>query len=87
MMARGGYRTTTPAYSSAHQRVAAARGDAAEHRCVDCGARALEWSYRGDSPDELINPRGLRYSPWPDDYEPRCILCHRINDRAKAVAA
>lgn len=75
-------------YQAAHRRLIRSRGKATEHRCVDCGAQAQEWSYRGDSPREQVGPNyaGDRviecaYSSDPMDYDPRCIPCHRANDR------
>ena len=65
--------TDSPAYSTAHYRVISQRGKATDHSCVDCGQPANEWSY--------IEPSG--YSDSPDDYSPRCWLCHRRFDFSK----
>lgn len=66
-------------YVSAHQRVARLRGPAAEHRCP-CGAGARHWSYDHADPDEVLDPRGRRYSLDPMRYLALCIRCHRKLD-------
>jgi hypothetical protein len=80
----GGHRPRgeRPGYEASHRRVLADRGRATEFECVDCGGPAAEWSYRGGSIDELVNPAGLAYSPNSDDYDPRCIRCHRHYDKS-----
>lgn len=77
----------TLGYSGAHLQVKRLRGNASGYRCIDCGAQASEWSYRGDDPDELTTEPivrrehpGLRYSVNPEFYEPRCTPCHRRKD-------
>ena len=71
-------------YVSAHYRVVARRGRAAEYRCVDCGAQAAEWSYNHeDVTHERVHetPKGpVPYSPWPEFYSPRCKSCHAVFD-------
>ena len=65
-------------YWASHRRVRAARGPAAEHRCAECGAAAVVWSYDGTDPDERRDPsRGCRYSLDPARYRPRCRSCHQ----------
>lgn len=59
---------TTPA--SRHERVVRARGRAAEHKCVDCGGDAKDWSQIHDTCGECI-----------EDYEPRCRRCHQKYDK------
>ena len=82
------------AYSTAHKRVAARRGPAKTHNCIECGKPAHSWAYRGNSPEELTfyRPEGeshvktglLRYSPNPDDYDPMCWACHSRKDVLEA---
>ncbi len=71
-------------YSTAHARTQRVRGKATECSCTDCGQQASEWSYRGGSTREVVGPNSqgvvMAYSPDPDDYEPRCIPCHRVFD-------
>ena len=65
-------------YWACHERVKAQRGPATAHRCADCGAAAVDWSYDGTDPDERTNPtQGYRYSLDPVRYRPRCRSCHR----------
>ena len=68
-------------------RVRAVRGSASNHACVACGNPAEHWSYRHNSPGELMCTKTihgyecvLRYSPDPADYDPRCLSCHRTYD-------
>ncbi len=86
-------------YGTAHVRVREARGRACDHECIDCGRQAEQWSYRGDSAHELQGwnqPRAphswMTYGPHPEDYDPRCRLCHGAFDserrwRARADAS
>lgn len=67
-------------YIAAHHRVYSSKGKATNHLCP-CGAQAHEWAYQGGCENELIDPRGRRYSPDPDRYEPMCRKCHRALDR------
>lgn len=72
-------------YAGAHQRLRRLRGSAADYVCVDCGGSAADWSYTGESTDELVDnalSTPLRYSLNLDDYEPRCRSCHLRLDRA-----
>lgn len=67
-------------YTAVHQRLRYRRGRAAEHRCVDCGGTAAQWSYeRTDGPGHRESPTGP-YSVDLDDYSPRCIPCHKRFD-------
>ena len=75
-------------YAAAHMRVVTRRGKAREHTCVDCGARADEWSYNHADPDEQVyhfaqgnKVQDIAYSPRPEFYEPRCKACHTTLDR------
>lgn len=72
---------SAPGYVAAHSRVRKSKGPAREHRCLDCGERAENWSYKHGDPDELVTPSGLRYSTKVDYYEPRCVPCHRKYDK------
>lgn len=74
-------------YLSMHDRIRNARGRARDHRCVDCGGRAREWSYNGGDVDELtevvaVSP--LKYSLDVARYSPRCKPCHVRYDRRAA---
>lgn len=77
---RGHWTGDAGTYAAVHQRLAAERGRAAEHRCVDCGHRAAQWSY------SHANGCGHResdtgpYSVDLTDYEPRCVSCHKRFD-------
>lgn len=87
--------TTECSYNAAHLRVKAVRGRAHTHSCIDCGGSAQEWSYRGGSDLELMEPRDLprgrfslvAYSPDPADYDPRCKSCHTKFDLRERVSA
>jgi hypothetical protein len=77
----GRKRLAEPGYDAVHKRLARERGPASAFPCVDCGKQAQEWSYRGGFLDELTCPkRGCTYSPLIEDYDPRCIRCHRLRD-------
>jgi hypothetical protein len=65
-------------YRHAHALVERARGKASEQTCA-CGKPALDWSYDGGAPDEMVEVRGLRamrYSGDPEAYSARCRGCH-----------
>lgn len=70
-------------YRAAHERVVRDRGAASNQTCVGCGSPASHWSYNNACPDELVSPSGLRYSPNPNSYSPRCTPCHSRFDRAE----
>lgn len=72
-------------YAAVHLRVQAAKGKASEHRCVDCGAQAQEWSYNNSGIKEQQDATG-RYSTDLDQYDPRCKPCHRRFDAAHQSA-
>ncbi len=56
-------------YAAQHKEVNKERGPAYRHNCVDCGKQAIEWS-------QIHGSDG-----WdPDNFEPRCIPCHRTYD-------
>lgn len=74
-----------PGYQAAHLRVAAQRGKASEHACVDCRHRAAEWSYDHADDAEFIDQNGRRYSTDPSHYNPRCVSCHRRHDATRRM--
>jgi len=80
-------RKAAPGYYAAHLRVAAARGRAKDHECVDCGEPACDWSYDHKDADEFVASAGiakdLAYSTSPDHYQPRCRPCHKAFDGAR----
>lgn len=61
--------TDEPAYRTRHDWVRKARGPAADQVCADCGKQAREWS-------QIHGTDGTA----PEDYEPRCSLCHATYD-------
>ena len=65
-------------YTAAHLRLAKLKGSAAGHRCADCSARAVHWSYDHRDPDEITRPgsRPYSFSTKPEHYQPRCSSCH-----------
>lgn len=78
------YRTEFPDYRTAHRRVVSERGKAIAHNCVDCSGPAAEWSYdHADEAEleEVRRGRTLKYSAFPDHYDPRCRPCHIKFDR------
>lgn len=77
-------------YIGMHKRIAAMRGSARTHSCVDCSAPARDWSYNGGDPGELrelVNGSDLAYSTDPDMYSPRCPKCHGKYDSAQRRAS
>lgn len=87
----GRFDPTAPiSYRGAHHRVRRMRGKATQHRCVDCGERARDWSYNHRGQHEfvavVIQKSGtyrVTYSGDPADFEPRCRPCHRKHDRIR----
>jgi hypothetical protein len=71
-------------YAAVHQRNLRSKGSAGQFSCVDCGGRAAEWSYNHSGVKERIEYRSdgvsVPYSTDPDQYEPRCVPCHRRFD-------
>jgi hypothetical protein len=70
-----------------HRRVRNLRGSASGYDCIGCGQPAAEWSYEGNDPAEVRDPRTPGYGPYSTDpqfYLPRCISCHRLHDVARA---
>lgn len=83
-------RKQTITYAGAHDRVRAVKGPAKNQSCCDCTASAAHWSYdHGDTNEltEVVSSRGytyeVPYSVDPTHYNPRCVRCHRIFDRAQ----
>jgi hypothetical protein len=66
-------------YETVHRRL----GNASQHRCVDCGGGAAEWSYIGGDPNEKCSAKGYRYSVDLSYYVPRCRSCHQHFDPAR----
>lgn len=62
-------------YNTVHQHLREAKGKAEQHRCVDCGLRAKDWSHIHDT-----DPMDI------ECYEPRCRMCHSQYDRAIRTA-
>lgn len=73
------------AYRTAHQRVAALRGPAAGHKCIQCGDPARQWAYQHNDPNQLRHANGYPYSLLPECYEPMCYPCHAVLDGRKTV--
>jgi hypothetical protein len=74
-------------YMSAHLRLYKALGSASTYPCVDCGGAAAHWSYDNEDPDELVDPRGRRYSVAVGHYHPRCERCHGAYDAQHGTLA
>lgn len=72
-------RRETVKYAGAHRRVQIEKGPATALPCVDCGKRALQWSYSGGDPNELVEG-GFPYSLDTGRYDPRCRSCHTLFD-------
>lgn len=83
--------TSECTYSAAHNRVRNRRGKASEHRCIECGNQAEEWSYRGGAPSEQRGTRTRHRhartntvrTAWcgdPNYYDPMCQACHAARD-------
>ena len=88
---RRAHRRLDPGYGAAHERVRRDRGHAQAHPCIDCGGRALQWSYTHDDPNELVVPggvlAGIAYSADVNRYAPRCVPCHKRFDLGRPDAA
>ena len=71
-------------YSTVHSRLNAARGNANQYQCVDCGQPARQWSYGHDDPNEMHSQHeqslGMPYSTNLNSYAPRCRSCHKFFD-------
>ena len=62
-------------YSAKHRRIRDQRGTAKEYCCIDCGAKARQWSHRHDTDDGD-----------PFNYDPRCVPCHKVYDQGVIVS-
>lgn len=70
-------------YAGMHIRLRTLRGSASKRKCVDCGKSAAQWSYTLNAGErERTGPEG-KYSVSVDDYEPRCVPCHKRYDLAR----
>lgn len=78
-LARRGRKQIT--YVSAHRRIYRSRGPASNHRCVDCGENAQQWSYDGTDEREIFcDVRKMKFSLDENHYAPRCAPCHKRHD-------
>lgn len=66
-------------YAAAHDRVRRTRGRASQFQCVDCGQGAAHWSLDRDS-QHIRFENGMPYSTDRNDYQPRCVPCHKRYD-------
>lgn len=69
-------------YFAMHQRLRRLRGRASQMKCVDCDRAAQQWSYSRRGGDRQREGQWGPYSISIDDYEPRCIKCHKRHDLA-----
>lgn len=70
-------------YGDWHKRLRRSRGRAVNFTCSHCDKQADEWAYDGTDPEELIGPKGMRFSFDQDRYIPLCYTCHSAFDRPK----
>jgi hypothetical protein len=69
-------------YKGLHQRLIRGRGQASQYPCVDCGGTAEHWSLRKDHAGQLQKDELDRiWTILLEDYDPRCIPCHRGYDK------
>ncbi len=54
-----------PTVLTIHRRLHRKYGKASDHKCVDCGSQAKDWSLEGEEYTDDIK-----------DYKPRCRSCH-----------
>jgi len=83
-------------YKQSHLRVAQRRGRAADAvgGCIDCGGNASQWAYNHASEREQSgwtvgkneHLYKVTWSPDPDDYDPRCVPCHKAFDLGRSDA-
>lgn len=66
-------------FAAIHRRLRTIRGKAAIHACVGCGGPAAHWSYNHEDALEKQSPDGP-YSTNLDNYDPRCVSCHKRFD-------
>src|SRR6056300_929953 len=81
-----------PSYDTMHKRVMRSRGKASQYSCVDCGEQAYHWSYNHQGEIERSGPGVgsqkkyiFTYSTNIEDYDPRCVPCHKQFDLEVAV--
>ena len=73
-------------YERQHARVRKALGAASDHKCIDCGLGADQWSYVGPCVGEKRNQAGkMAYCEHIEHYQPRCRDCHGRLDAANEV--
>lgn len=72
-------------YGGAHMRTRRILGGADTHSCVACGSQAEHWAYMHQSPFEMLDERGLPYSPRAVDYQAMCVPCHKTFDIGVSV--
>lgn len=84
MLGRARHKGDSVGYSTAHDRLRRHRGPASGHACVDCGEPAKQWSLRHDSAKRATGRTQhcaeMAWSPDVNDYEPRCVGCHKAYD-------
>lgn len=56
-------------YGRKHKRIVEQKGKASNYKCIDCNEQARDWSNIDH-----------KYSLNPDDYQPRCVRCHKKYD-------
>jgi len=61
-----------PTYNAVHQWLSKYKGKSKDSKCIDCGRTAQNWSNKDH-----------KYKRNLEDYEPRCIKCHRQYDVKK----
>jgi len=64
------------AFNRLHDDIRVARGRAAEHDCVDCGKKALDWS----------QVHGTDGSDLHKHFDPRCRSCHKKYDHTAEIS-
>lgn len=62
---KGKVYSSAGSYTTQHIRVTNIRGHADQYACIDCGKRAMHWSYVHDTDRANV-----------DNYQPRCAKCH-----------
>lgn len=68
-------------YSGAHMRLRRARGLATNLTCIDCLGPAEHWSFNHSTPlDRTLTAKEGPYSANVDDWDPRCVSCHKRYD-------
>lgn len=84
-------KTEDVAYSTAHHKVAEAKGPASDHSCFRCGEQAEQWAFLHGThdvkADETGREAGSPFSVDPKQYAPMCRLCHVRWDKAKQRVA